>query len=189
MKLLNKNTALIVVDFQKGFDNVEYWGNRNNLMAEANGKIILDIFRKLQLPVFIIQHCSQNPESIFHESNDGNALKDDFIPLKNEYLIKKNVNSSFIGTDLKEYLDKLAINNTVIVGLTTIHCVSTTARMSGNYGFDTYVVEDACAAFDRIGINGEKYSAQDIHNMELSCLNDEFANVISTNEIIQMLTK
>ena len=30
MKLLNKNTALIVVDFQKGFDNVEYWGNRNN---------------------------------------------------------------------------------------------------------------------------------------------------------------
>lgn len=187
MKLLNKNTALIVVDIQKGFDDLEYWGNRNNLMAEENAKIILDKFRKLELPVFIVQHFSQNPDSIFHESNYGNALKDDFIPLQNEYLIKKNVNSSFIGTDLKEILDKLSIENTVIVGLTTIHCVSTTTRMSGNFGFDTYLVEDACASFDRIGINGEKYSAQDIHNMEISCLKDEFATIIKTTELVQML--
>jgi nicotinamidase-related amidase len=188
MKSLNKNTALIVIDIQKGFDDTAYWGgNRNNPMAEENAKKILDVFRKLKLPVFIVQHCSQDPQSLLHESNDGNALKDDFIPLENEYLIKKNVNSSFIGTNLKESLDSLSIENTVIVGLTTIHCVSTTTRMSGNFGFNTYLIEDACAAFDRIGLNGEKYAAQDIHNMELSCLNNEFATVINTNKLLQIL--
>lgn len=188
MKSLNKNTALLVVDIQKGFDDTAYWGgNRNNPMAEENAKKILEVFRAQQLPVFIIQHCSEDPQSLLHESSAGNALKDDFIPLENEYLIKKNVNSSFIGTNLKETLDKLSIENTVITGLTTIHCVSTTTRMSGNFGFNTYLIEDACATFDRVGINGEKYSAQEIHNMELACLNNEFATVINTTELIELL--
>lgn len=187
MGTLNTNTALIIVDIQKGFDDLSYWGgNRNNMNAEENAKAILDKFRQLKLPIFFIQHCSQNPNSILHESNEGNKLKDEFTPLDHEYLIKKNVNSSFIGTNLKDLLDKLLIKNTVIAGITTEHCVSTTTRMSGNFGYNTYLVEDACATFDKIGIHGKKYSAQEIHEMELSCLNNEFAKVLTTKELILM---
>ncbi|MDK1027617.1 MAG: cysteine hydrolase, partial [Actinomycetota bacterium] len=32
----NGSTALIVVDVQKGFDDVSYWGPRNNPDCESN---------------------------------------------------------------------------------------------------------------------------------------------------------
>lgn len=75
-------------------------------------------------------------------------------PIDGEIIIKKNVNSAFIGTDLKERLDNEKITKLVIVGLTTDHCVSTTTRMAGNYGFDTFIVSDPTAAFNKKGREG-----------------------------------
>ena len=99
----------------------------------------------------------------------------------------KDVNSAFIGTDLKEQLDAMAINTLVIVGLTTNHCVSTTVRMAGNYGYETILISDATATFDRVGINGEKYSAEIIHLTTLASLKDEFAEIMSTEELLRLL--
>lgn len=46
--------ALILMDIQKGFENLEYWGGqRNNLDAENNAGELLEIWRKKQLPIFI----------------------------------------------------------------------------------------------------------------------------------------
>ena len=92
-------------------------------------------------------------------------------PLKNEIVIKKQVNSAFIGTNLKEQLDEAKITRLVIVGLTTDHCVSTTTRMAGNFGFNTYVVSDATATFNRQGTDGKNYSAELIHETALASLN------------------
>ncbi len=64
-------------------------------------------------------------------------------PHPNEPIIQKQVNSAFIGTNLKELLDEKGLKTLVIVGLTTNHCVSTTTRMAGNFGYATYVVADA----------------------------------------------
>jgi nicotinamidase-related amidase len=162
----SENIALIIIDYQKGFDNLAFWGNsRNNPNAEENGCKILEIFRRKKLPVFHVQHFSKNPDSVLHESNKGNLLKSGFEPQKNEYHIKK----------------------LVIFGLTTEHCVSTTTRMAGNFGYEVYLVEDACAAFNKKGCNGIEYSAQQIHEMEISCLNKEFAEVVSTKYILQKM--
>lgn len=178
--------ALLLIDIQNGFDNVEYFGGeRNNPEAEKNAGLILEFWRKNQWPLFHIRHDSVSPCSPLAFGQVGNAHKDEVKPLPGEPVITKNVNSAFIGTDLKERLDALGIRNLVIVGLTTQHCVSTTTRMAGNFGYDTIVVSDATAAFRAKGINGEVFPAQLVHEVSLATLNGEFAEVISSEEVLR----
>ncbi|MDY3343792.1 isochorismatase family protein [Riemerella anatipestifer] len=106
-------------------------------------------------------------------------------PNDSESIITKNVNSAFIGTTLKEQIDSLNIGTLVIVGITTNHCVSTTTRMSGNYGYETYLISDATATFDRVGINGEKYDSELIHQTTLANLNEEFATVWNSEKLFK----
>lgn len=174
--------ALILIDIQKAFDNIEYWGGqRNNPGAENNVAELLELWRNKQLPVFHIRHCSAIPTSPLNESHPGNEFKDQVKPINGEPVIKKSVNSAFIGTDLKERLDTEKISRLVIVGLTTDHCVSTTARMAGNFGYDTFVVSDATATFNKKGLDGQNYSAELIHETALASLNEEFATIITTD--------
>jgi nicotinamidase-related amidase len=79
----------------------------------------------------------------------GNEIKTEAKPNAGELVIGKHVNSAFIGTDLEQRLRKAGQDMVVCVGLTTDHCVSTTARMAGYLRFKTVVVADATAAFER----------------------------------------
>ena len=173
--------ALILIDIQKGFDNIEYWGGqRNNPHAEENAGELLGLWREHHLPIFHIQHCSSDPKSLLYETNEGNKFKDLVKPFDKEPIIKKNVNSAFIGTDLKAQLDNANITKLVIVGLTTDHCVSTTTRMASNLGFETFLVSDATATFNRKGLEGQNYPAELIHETALASLNEEFARIVTT---------
>ena len=176
--------ALILIDIQKGFNDIEYWGGeRNNFDAEKNASELLSLWRENNFPIFHIKHCSSNPNSILNENNIGNEFKDIVMPIDGEKIIKKNVNSAFIGTDLKEQLDNNKISKLVIVGLTTDHCVSTTTRMAGNFGYETYLISDATATFNKKGIDGKNFSANLIHETALASLNEEFASVVTTKFI------
>lgn len=181
--------ALILIDIQKGFENIAYWGgHRNNPDAEVNAAELLKFWRQNKLPIFFIKHCSTNPKSPLAEGNPGNEIHDIVKPFPGETVIKKNVNSAFIGTDLKELLDTASIRSLVIAGLTTDHCVSTTVRMAGNYGYETFLVADAVATFDKTGPDGQKYSAELIHETALASLHNEFATVLNMNELLNNLT-
>jgi nicotinamidase-related amidase len=178
--------ALILVDIQKGFDDIAYWGGeRNNPDAELRVSELLRLWRNAGLPVFHVQHCSTTPTSPLHEGHSGNQFKDLATPIDGEPVIKKNVNSAFIGTDLQEQLDNAMITKLVIVGLTTDHCISTTTRMASNIGYETYLVADATATFNKKGIDGQNYPAELIHQTALASLNNEFATVVTTELIKQ----
>ncbi|KLT68208.1 cysteine hydrolase family protein [Flavobacterium sp. ABG] len=182
------NPALILIDIQKGFNDITYWGgDRNNVTAEQKAGELLGIWRAKNLPIFHVQHCSSNPNSILNETSPGNEFQDVVKPLEGETVIKKNVNSAFIGTNLKELIDTAKIENLVIVGLTTDHCVSTTTRMAGNFGYSVYLVSDATATFNKKGINGEDFSAEIIHQTALASLNEEFAQVVTSAFIKQIV--
>ena len=180
-----KNTALILIDIQKGFFDLSYWGNRNNNDAEKNAGEILAAWRKKGLPIFHVKHNSTNPKSKLFPGQSGNDIQDVVKPQGTEPVIAKNVNSAFIGTDLKERLDKQNIKSLVIVGLTTDHCVSTTVRMAGNFGYETYLISDATATFEKTDKTGNKIPADVIHNIHLTSLDGEFATVTTTKEILQ----
>ncbi len=183
---LDNNPALLLIDIQKGFANIKYWGGkRNNPNAEEKAGNLLKFWRKNAWPIFHVKHCSTNPQSPLAEGNIGNQFQDIVRPIESESIIKKNVNSVFIGTNLKEQLDVLGIKQLVIAGLTTDHCVSTSTRMAGNYGYEVFLVKDATATFDKIGVGGESYKAQLIHDTALASLHIEFATVINTFALLK----
>jgi nicotinamidase-related amidase len=180
------NTALIIIDVQRAFED-EKWGIRNNLNAEDNIQVLLKTWREKKYPIIHIKHISDNDHSIFHPSKPSSDFKDIAVPAENEPIFKKKVNSAFIGTGLEKHLKENQIEKVVILGLTTPHCVSTTTRMSGNLGFETYLVSDATAAFAIKGADNTYYSAEQIHNVSLATLDNEFATVLTTKELIQNL--
>ena len=188
MNFPKEKVALLLIDIQKGFADEEHWGgNRNNKDAELKCSLLLEKWRKLSLPIFHIMHGSQDPNSPLHPSKPGFELQDLIKPNSTEPVIVKNVNSAFIGTNLEQELKEKEISTLVIAGLTTNHCISTTTRMAGNLDFDTFLISDATATFDRIGLNGEKFPAELIHQTALASLNEEFATVIDTNRLLSKL--
>ena len=102
-------------------------------------------------------------------------------------VLTKEVNSAFIGTNLENILIKSHIDTLVIVGMTTNHCISTTVRMSGNLGFDTYLISDSTACYNTKGLNGEIIACNTIYNSALASLQEEFATVIDSKELLDIL--
>jgi nicotinamidase-related amidase len=186
MLLLPRTAALIVIDVQAGFDS-PYWGRRNNPDAEANIGRLLEAWRASDRPVFHIQHLSTTDGSPLVPGGSGCEFKEFAKPLWHEPVVTKKVNSAFIGTDLEQRLRGRGIATLVVCGLTTNHCVETTTRMAGNLGFQTYLVGDAAATFDRVGPDGVTYPAEQVHAMSLANLHGEFATVIDTAAALDAL--
>jgi len=176
-------TTLLVVDLQLGFDEPR-WGRRNNPHLEQRASDLLRAWRSAGRPVVHVRHMSTEPSSPLRPGQPGNAFKPETAPVAGEAVIEKRVNSAFIGTSLEADLRRAGCSELVIVGLTTNHCVSTTARMAGNLGFSTWVVSDATATFDRIGPDGVEHPAEQIHAVALSDLHGEFATVVDAAAVI-----
>jgi nicotinamidase-related amidase len=185
---IKKNPALLLVDIQKAFLEKDYPGLiRNNEHAEFICGKILKKWRTLDLPIIHVRHSSTNPESKLHKSRPGFEFNDYVTPLETEMVLTKEVNSAFIGTNLENILIKSQIDTLVIVGMTTNHCISTTVRMSGNLGFDTYLISDSTACYNTKGMNGEIIDCNTIYNSALASLQEEFATVIDSKELFDIL--
>lgn len=183
MHRIPDDAALLLIDVQQGFDE-PYWGARNNPRMEENVAALLAAWREAGRPVIHVRHMSTTPGSPLRPEHPGNAIKPEALPAPGEPLLDKTVNSAFIGTDLEARLRGAGIGSLVVAGLTTNHCVSTTVRMAGNLGFDTWVVADATATFDRRGPDGVLYPAEQVHAVSLASLHEEFATVADTAEVL-----
>jgi nicotinamidase-related amidase len=181
--VIDNNAALILIDVQIAFDDPRM-GKRNNPRAEANIARLLAAWRESGRPIIHVRHDSVEPQSMLRPGLPGNEIKPEAKPRDGEPVIGKHVNSAFIGTDLEQRLRNAKQNSVVIVGLTTDHCVSTTARMAGNLGFKTVVVADATAAFERKGFDGAVVPAEEIYRGALASLHGEFAEVVTTEQVL-----
>jgi nicotinamidase-related amidase len=89
-----------------------------------------------------------------------------------------------VRPELEAHLRTRGINCLVLVGLTTDHCVSSTARMAANLGFSAIVVSDGTATFERTGPEGDHHTAEQMHRLALASLHEEFATVRRTGEVL-----
>jgi nicotinamidase-related amidase len=183
---LPQSTALIVVDVQQAFLDPR-WGERNNPQAESNIARLVAAWRGSGRPIRHVVHDSVEPNSFLRPDSPANAIQAIATPKAGEPLYRKHVKSAFIGTTLETDLHHDGIETVVIVGLTTNHCVSTTARMAANLGFRTLVVSDATATFARPALDGTLRPAEDVHSAALSDLHGEFATVVDTAEVLKRI--
>jgi nicotinamidase-related amidase len=182
---LSETTALMIIDLQKAIDHPS-WGRRNNPDAEKNVGDLLSAWRQSARPVIHVRHLSREPHSTYRPGQEGCEFKEVAFPHPGETVITKHTNSAFIGTDLEALLSRERINSLVICGVITNNSVEATARMAGNLGYETYVISDATATFDKVDFFGHLRSAEDVHALSLANLHGEYATVVSTAELLNM---
>lgn len=176
------NPVLVIVDMQMAIDD-PMWGPRNNPEAETVIAELLATWRSKQLPVIHVRHDSTDPLSAYRPGQPGNDFKPEATPIDGESIVAKTTNSAFIGTDLAERLTTLG-GAVVYVGVITNNSLEATVRMSGNLGFRSFVVSDACWSVDKTDLRGHRWSAEDVHSLSLAHMHGEYATVVDSRQAL-----
>jgi nicotinamidase-related amidase len=185
------DTALLLIDTQVGVDELGHWGGptgrRNNPGAEDSMLGLLDAWRTAGGVVAFTCHDSREAKSPLKLSLSTGAQKPGFEPTADDIVVHKDVNSGFIGTSLELDLRRAGIRRIVVAGFFTNMCVETTVRMSGNLGFDTYLVHDGCATSNRVGLDGTDHDPELIHDVTVANLHGEFCTALTAAEAADLL--
>lgn len=182
-----KNAILMIIDMQQGMSWPQA-GDRNNPKAEATIAALLDHWRTHLGKVVHVHHHSTEPDSLFWPHQKGAKVQTAFLPLENEKCIVKSVPDAFTYSDLADWFKEQKAEAVVIVGVSTNNSVESTVRSAGNLGFPTYVVESGCFAFAKQDFDGCEHTAQEVHAMSLANLQGEYAEVISMEEAMALLS-
>lgn len=185
------DTALLLIDVQRGVDVLDHWGGatgrRNNPDAEATMSSVLDAFRNRDRVVAFTRHDSREAGSPLKFTLPTGAQKPGFEPGRHDIVVDKDVNSGFIGTSLEIELRRAGVSRLVIAGFFTNMCVETTTRMAGNLGFDTYLLHDACATTNRIGLDGVDHDPELVHALSVANLHGEFCTALAGADAVSLL--
>ena len=101
----------------------------------------------------------------------------ELAPKKGEIVVTKTTDSALTGTNLRLVLNNMGIKNLVLTGIFTDQCVSSTVRSLADESFNVVVVEDCCAA-----------GTEELHDRELEILNMIYCQVLSHQELIEIMS-
>lgn len=99
-------------------------------------------------------------------------------PREGEIVIEKQFSSAFFGTSLASQLVAMKIDTLIICGYSTSGCVRATTTDAMQYGFNPYVVKDAC---------GDRHAYP--HDANLFDIQAKFGEVVSTDEITELMRR
>lgn len=161
------NEALLLIDIQTIYFTPGPMLLHEPSEAAEKAAMLLTKFRAQGKNIIHVQHN-------FKELSEIYSLVE---PLENEKVIHKDYPSSFLGTDLQEYLQENSIKRLVVAGMMSHMCVDTTVRDCQKYGYEVIVIEDACTTM-ALKRNGKEIDAETVHSVYMASLDNMFAKVI-----------
>ncbi len=201
-------SALIIVDMQNDFvhpDGAFSHRAKENPEAEidmeflgstvAPIKRLADAFREAGRPVVYIAHVvkpdysdaafpywrrpqPKGNRTFITEGTWGAEVIDELAPEEGEHLVIKKGFGGFGNTRLDTILRNQDITTCVVTGVTTCVCVSTTIRGGVEHNYRMILAGDATAEVNK-----------DAHAAELKTMARVFADVKTTDEVIEMLSQ
>ena len=144
---LDPNTALIVVDLQKGI----LGATRAHPVADVleRARALLDVFRERRLPVVLVNVAGRAPGRTEQPPRlvNPSAGFTDFLPelgqQPGDLVVTKRTWGAFAHTDLEAQLRTRGVTQVVISGVATGTGVESTARQAYEQGFNVTLATDA----------------------------------------------
>ena len=180
------STALIIVDIQNDYFPNGKMELSNPERAANNAAKVIEWFRQNNKDnIFHVQHIASNPElGFFLPDTVGAKLHESVLPLEHESIIVKHFPNSFLKTELESKLKEKGINKVVVVGMMTHMCIDATVRAAVDLGYETTLIEDACATRD-LSYQDHVVPAEQVHYAFVSALKGMYANVITTEDFLK----
>src|SRR6478735_2469828 len=102
--------ALIVIDMQHAFDDLDHWGPTTNPECEANVAALTAAWAASGEPIVVVRHDSVSAGSPLNPGSAGHTLVDSVASVEPALFVIKSVNSAFYGTpDLHAWLTEQGI--------------------------------------------------------------------------------
>lgn len=181
---METKTALLLIDIQNDYFEGGMNPLEGSLEAGLNAQKLLSHFRKHSLPVIHIRHISNRPGSTFFlPDTEGADIHQCVSPTGGEEIVRKHYPNSFFQTNLLNLLKSKEITNLVICGMMTHMCVDATVRAAKDLGYNSVLIEDACATKD-LKFKERTVKATDVQIAFLSALAPFYSTVVSTEEYI-----
>ena len=144
---LDPNTALVVIDLQKGIAAMPLVHPIADVVARA--RELLDAFRARELPVVLVNVTGGAPGRTERPPRTQPFPKDfaEFLPeldqKPSDIVVTKRTWGAFASTDLEARLRARDVTQVVVIGVATGTGVESTARQAYEAGFNVTLAIDA----------------------------------------------
>jgi nicotinamidase-related amidase len=144
---LDPNTALIVVDLQKGIVDSRVIPSLGPVIERSCA--LLHVFRKHGLPVVLVNVAgvapgrTERPRPNITQTEGWTDFIAELDPQPSDIVITKRTWGAFTHTTLEAQLNALGVTQVVITGVATGTGVESTARQAYELGFNVSLVLDA----------------------------------------------
>ena len=183
-------TAVVGVDFQIAFGSfepvpgaeraLENFRRAASAWRAAGGQVIQVhmAYTPDRGPAGRMTDFAPEAAQMLSEGTEATAFYDGIVEPK-DILVRKNLFSAVMGSDLLEQLHARELDTVVIGGLTTPICVQSTVDGLSMSGIKVVVLEDACAS-QPIGT----LTARDAHVAAIQRMGYLFGQILSTQEFL-----
>ncbi|MVA25042.1 isochorismatase family protein (plasmid) [Agrobacterium vitis] len=148
MTILDPQTALVVVDLQKGIVGLSVAHPIKPVID--NAVMLIEAFRAQHLPVVLVNVDNVAPGRTEQGWRHGGTFPADFIEFipeldqhAEDIVVTKHTWGAFATTDLDARLKALGVTQVVVIGVATGTGVEATARQAYELGFNVTLAVDA----------------------------------------------